>query len=509
VRALAFAALLLVPANAFAAVTQPNGLVVPRPSANDKEKNLDKFFAERGEAIDWRADASTTPDTFAPLCGFTAEFVLNEAGNKYGLSWYNVDPAATAPPTDLYEILKPNTPVGTKILGADIAKDPRFRGGLIGFALVGGQTHYSERKWNPVCTACTPAAPWILSLTYQSKKAENAYYLCFEDGNVTGTNFGNDGDYNDDVFLITGVQCPGAGTRCDTGLKGLCALGSNSCEGGKLVCKAAVSPGEKKCNGLDNDCDGTIDDGPCPPGTICTRGACIPTCGTGEFRCDLGLVCDRGVCVEPPCAGKDCPDGQTCKAGTCVDACQGVVCPAGQFCSAGACIDACAFLKCASGEVCDEGLCKPDCACAGCGAGKVCDTTAKRCVGPRCLGKVCGAGDRCDPETGTCVDGCTGVVCPSGQRCEAGGCLADVASGDAGPEPDGGGGPVIGLDSGVPPTSDASVDASGDPGAFGEPEQSGGCGCTTPRSSGRASASLVLAALAAAFVGRRRVASRR
>lgn len=215
-----FAATLAAAAAAHATTTQPNGLVVPRDSMNG-ETQLYTFFSSRGESIDWLADSNTTPDTFSPLCSFTAEFLLHQAGSNRGVGWYNVDPAATAPPalSEIYTIVPAGSPVGTKVLGSDIIKDPKYKGGLIGFALVDGQIHYSERKWNVVCTACTPAAPWILSVTYQSKATPNAYYLAFEDGDVDGASFGNDGDYNDDVFLFSGIACPGSGTACDTGKK--------------------------------------------------------------------------------------------------------------------------------------------------------------------------------------------------------------------------------------------------------------------------------------------------
>jgi hypothetical protein len=508
-RALSAIAVLLFAGSAGASVTQPNGLVVPR-AAPSGEQNLSVFFSARGEAIDWIADANTTPDTFAPLCGFTAEFVLNEAGGRFGLAWYNADPAATAPPTGalLKTIIVAGAAVGTKITGADIAKDPAYKGGLIGFALVGGQTHYTERKWNPVCTACTPASPWVTALMYQSKTTANAYYVAFEDGNVTDSAFGNDGDYNDDVFFLTGLQCPGAGTKCDTGKKGVCALGANSCEGGKLVCKQAVAPGAKTCNGLDNDCDGVLDDGPCPTGTICTRGACIPTCGTGEFKCSGGSVCDKGVCVEPPCVGKTCPDGQTCVKGDCVDACGGVKCPVGQFCTGGTCIDPCAFLKCATGEVCDEGLCKPDCSCAPCPSGKSCDTATKKCVAPACVGKTCAAGTRCDAATGVCVDACTAVVCPKGQACTMGKCVAVSDPGDAGPDASSDADPgdtSISFDSGD--LDDAGADTSGGPDNFLEPDDKEpiGCSCDTPGTRSTAGGAWLLLALVATLRGRRNV----
>ena len=495
--AVAFTA--LSPTAAFATVTQPNGLAVPGNSSTSTEKRLDAFFADRKEPINWQSDAYTTPDTFAPRCGFTAEFVLNEAGNKYGIAWYNVKSGTTPPVgSELHEIVKAGATVGTKITGAAIAKSPDYTGGLIGFALIGGQTHYSERKWNVTCTACSPAKPWILSLTYQSKKTPNAYYLAFEDGNVTATDFGNDGDYNDDVFFLTGLTCAGGGEKCDTGQKGICSLGSTSCADGKLTCIQAVLPSDKKCNGLDNDCDGVIDNGPCPSGTICARGACVPECGSGEFKCLGGLVCDRGLCVDAACVGKTCPDGKTCVKGECVDSCEGVKCPAGQFCNAGSCVDPCSFLTCAAGEVCDQGFCKQDCNCARCPAEFACDAASKKCVSLACAGVICSAGSICEPTTGDCVGLCDGVVCPKGQACTSGKCLP--VAGDAGVEDTG---PALGDASTTP--EDASVADTAVPfGDASDGKAPQGCGCSLPGGSSEGALVAPIAALIALAVRRRR-----
>ena len=473
------AAGLAVASNAHATVTEPNGTVVPLDSANG-EVQLYTLFSSLAEPVDWTADAHTTPDTFSPLCGFTAKFLLHEAGSNVNVGWYNVVPGATAAPTlaEIHTIVPAGSPVGTTITGADIRKDPAYAGGSIGFAITGGQTHYSEQKWNVNCSGCAAPGPWALAVIYQSKKTANAYYLCFEDGNVDSSSFGNDGDFNDDVFEFTGLVCAASGKACDTGKKGTCAFGATSCVDGKEVCKDAVLPSTKQCNGLDNDCDGKIDDGPCPDGTICTKGACIPKCNDGEFKCTGGLVCDAGICVEPSCVGKTCPDGQTCVAGACVDACTGVTCPFGQVCRVGVCVDPCASLKCGTDEVCEGGLCKPGCACAGCATGKTCDTTTQKCNPTACAGKTCPAGTHCIDD-GSCADSCTGVKCPKGQECAAGACKPSASTGDGGVGD--GGLEDVGLtvDSGDP-FGDGALHPpdSGDGAGFGPSDDvQGSCGC--------------------------------
>lgn len=489
---------------AHATVTEPNGLAVPTDASVGKEIQLSEYFASVGDAIDEKVDCHTTPDTFSPLCGFTGTFVLNQAGSHFGVGWYNADPTVpTAPDISKIHVIVPaGAAVGTTFAGTDIRKDPAYAGGNIGFALVGGQIHYSEQRYNVVCTACTPAAPWVLALTYQSKKTANGYYLAFEDGSTGAASFANDGDFNDDVFFFTGLVCAEDGKPCDTGKPGVCKYGSTSCVAGKVVCTQGVLPGAKQCNGLDNDCDGKIDDGPCPPSFICTRGACQPKCNSGEFKCGAGMVCDTdGVCREPPCVGKTCPDGTTCVGGACVDACTGVKCPYGQVCRVGVCVDPCASLKCGPEEACVDGLCKPGCACAGCKTGMTCDATSKKCGPTACLGKGCPKGSHCISD-GTCQDDCLGVVCPKGQTCTAGACVAVPSSGSDG-----------GLDGGfgdAGPITDGALDASSGEGGVDDlsgagSNSKGGCSCGIPSASTRFDGLFVaLGAVGLALARRRR-----
>lgn len=93
------------------------------------------------------------------------------------------------------------------------------------------------------------------------------------------------------------------------------------------------------CNGFDNDCNGVVDDGPCPAGSTCDHGQCAPQCVEGA--CSSGQICSAGLCVDTACLGVSCSAGQLCIAGRCVDLCAGVTCPAAQMCRAGRCYDAC------------------------------------------------------------------------------------------------------------------------------------------------------------------------
>lgn len=446
------AAALLFGRSAAAVTNEPDGSQVPRDSANG-EVQLYTLFASRGDPVDFLVDSHTTPATFSPLCNFKATFVLHQAGANRGVGWYNVDPAATAPPAlaQIHVIVPAGTAVGTVITSATIQGDPAYTGGLIGFALVDGQIHYSEQQWNVACTnfiTCPTPAPWITAVTYQSKIAPNAYYLAFEDGSVDGFSFNNDGDFNDDVFFFEGLTCQGGGTPCDTGQPGACAAGLNECTGASLVCKSVFSAAPEKCNGVDDDCNGQTDDGDlCDAGFVCDHGTCVGRCGGSEFRCSGGKICNPdGYCVDPACAALSCPAGTACVDGACRAPCENIKCPDPTVCRAGLCVDPCVGVECKTGSVCDRGVCAPGCACNPCAAGLACDSSSQLCVDPACVGVVCPAHSRC--AAGACVDPCATAACPSGQACILGSCVPAATDAGVGGAPAAGAGGALFVDNG-------------------------------------------------------------
>jgi hypothetical protein len=146
-----------------------------------------------------------------------------------------------------------------------------------------------------------------------------------------------DGQDND-CDGLTDEGNPGGGVACSTGQQGVCAAGTRQCLGGVLACIRDVPPAAETCNGLDDDCDGTTDEGTaggscstglpgvCNAGTReCTGGVllCTPTASAPEVCDDQDNDCDGVVDGGDPGGGAACSTGEggVCAAG--IEHCQG------------------------------------------------------------------------------------------------------------------------------------------------------------------------------------------
>ena len=82
---------------------------------------------------------------------------------------------------------------------------------------------------------------------------------------------------------------PDAGGSCTTGTGGPCGQGTKQCKGGKIVCEANQPGGTELCDNVDNNCDGQIDEGlsrDCYTGPPNTNG--IGSCKGGTQTCNAG-----------------------------------------------------------------------------------------------------------------------------------------------------------------------------------------------------------------------------
>jgi hypothetical protein len=251
---------------------------------------------------------------------------------------------------------------------------------------------------------------------------------------------------------------------------GICT-GQRVClEEGLSDCDAAI-PAAESCNGVDDNCDGDVDEGffiegqyvgLCDDGNDCTTDLCKGEEGCvqeelseGECidgdACTVGDHCEAGVCAGSPVA---CDDSNPCTDDVCdgFGGCKftdnaaqcddGDPCTVGDICAAGGCAGTPVACDCQANADCEQfedgDLCNGT---LGCNKEKwpyqciVIPETVVECAAPEGIDAICQQAV-CEPTTGVCGFApdhggfaCSdGDACTIGDSCEAGSCVAGVAA---------------------------------------------------------------------------------
>jgi hypothetical protein len=336
---------------------------------------------------------------------------------------------------------------------------------------------------------------------------------------------------------------------------GQCTKGKYACAGGTVICVDAGKPGEEACDGVDNDCNGSVDDietlgqscttlGGCPGKLACDavekKPVCVPDgetkleiCNGLDDDCDgsvdekmdvdknddrVGKVCDERTAPnnQPPCT-----DGHTvCTAQGTVDCIQGVH-PLKEVCDLqdNDCDGVADTLSaCPGANACIDGQCDEPCRGGEfpCPGGYDCKSYdgKKYCVPQDCDDAKCPSGSHCrnnkctrddDPSAGGDgnVPDPTGGMPGTGDGGEPGSSMGGHGNTGSGAEPGSGGEPDTGGSASAGKIGTGN-EGSEEHGAFGLVTGGGGCACRTAPSRGGEAAILGTLLMLGTLIQRRR-----
>ncbi len=141
-----------------------------------------------------------------------------------------------------------------------------------------------------------------IPLRFPTKPTFSTSNVYFYD--LSGSPVGSTWTFTSNVYAVKFASCPTASTTCQNGQTrpcstgsdvGECKKGTETCTNGSWgSCTGADGPSTEKCDGLDNNCDGSVDENWTDKGKACSlgQGSCA---ATGKQVCKSdgsGLECD-------------------------------------------------------------------------------------------------------------------------------------------------------------------------------------------------------------------------
>jgi hypothetical protein len=234
-----------------------------------------------------------------------------------------------------------------------------------------------------------------------------------------------------------GETCDGVDNDCDGRIdeavtqpcgmqRGRCLPGIQTCAAGQWgACEGAVTPGSEVCDAaqIDEDCDGVANNGCDCAGTETRR------CGSSEIgQCRFGTQSCKNGKWDSSCIGSVEPGRETCDAGRIDEDCDGMsnegcACTNGERRQCGSDVGACTvgLQTCSDGSwsICLGGMpALPE----------VCDAVDNDCNGTVDDGYPCLGNGYCSGD-GRCVECLSDANCGSSQYCSAAGTCITVDAG--------------------------------------------------------------------------------